>query len=80
MFHTERDASKAALVALVRMLEPERASAAAKAPLAEPSQRLLDVQWRTDHLATLGVVDVPRSEYVARLEVALRLPLPEAFG
>ena len=36
--------------------------------------RLLDVQWRTDHLATLGVVEVPRREYLARLGDALLLP------
>ena len=28
-------------------------------------RRLLDVQWRTDHLATLGVVEVPREDYLA---------------
>ena len=36
--------------------------------------RLLDVQWRTDHLATLGVVEIPRAEYLARLATALVLP------
>ena len=42
MFHRARDASKVALVALVERL---RACA---------GDRLLDVQWRTDHLASLG--------------------------
>ena len=60
-----RDASKAALVALV-----ERLRAAGGA------DRLLDVQWRTDHLATLGVVEVDRSDYLTRLDRALALPDP----
>ena len=41
--------------------------------------RLLDVQWRTDHLATLGVVEIPRADYLVRLRAALALPLPPAF-
>lgn len=64
MFHRERDASKAALVALVRMLR------AAGGP------RLLDVQWVTEHLASLGAVEVPRGEYLDRLARALELPAP----
>ncbi|MGN6301801.1 MAG: leucyl/phenylalanyl-tRNA--protein transferase [Angustibacter sp.] len=70
MFHRERDASKVALVALTDLL---RAGG-------DGARRLLDVQWRTDHLATLGVVEVPREQYRRRLEVALTLPLPPAFG
>jgi leucyl/phenylalanyl-tRNA--protein transferase len=67
MFSRERDASKVALVALVDVLR------AAPGP-----GRLLDVQWRTDHLATLGVVEVPRRDYLDLLRRAL--PLPPAFG
>jgi leucyl/phenylalanyl-tRNA--protein transferase len=59
MFHRVRDASKAALVGLARALS------------AAPGPRLLDVQWRTDHLATLGVIEVPRAEYLELLEEAL---------
>jgi leucyl/phenylalanyl-tRNA--protein transferase len=70
MFHHARDASKVALVALTDLLREG----------GEPRRRLLDVQWRTDHLASLGVVDVPREEYRRRLEVALELPLPPAFA
>ena len=72
MFHDPvigRDASKAALVALV-----ERLRAAGGA------DRLLDVQWRTDHLATLGVVEVERREYLVRLGRALELPAPLVAG
>ena len=68
MFHDPvigRDASKAALVALV-----ERLRAAGGA------ERLLDVQWRTDHLASLGVVEIERPDYLGRLGRALELPAP----
>jgi leucyl/phenylalanyl-tRNA--protein transferase len=41
--------------------------------------RLLDVQWRTEHLASLGVVEVDRRTYRRRLTRALTLPLPPAF-
>ncbi|MER7608032.1 leucyl/phenylalanyl-tRNA--protein transferase [Nocardioides sp. NPDC127503] len=70
MFHRVRDASKVALVGLVSALR-EAGSI---------DQRILDVQWRTDHLASLGVVEMGRNDYLDRLEKALRLPLPEAFG
>ncbi len=62
MFHRERDASKVALVGLVERLR------------AAGGTRLLDVQWRTDHLATLGAIEVPRAEYLALLTGALREP------
>jgi leucyl/phenylalanyl-tRNA--protein transferase len=65
MFHRRTDASKVALVALVGMLGAD----------GDP-RRLLDVQWRTPHLATLGVIEVPRDEYLERLAVALTAPLP----
>jgi leucyl/phenylalanyl-tRNA---protein transferase len=69
MFHRRRDASKVALVALVESLaEPGR------------GERLLDIQWLTPHLASLGAVEVSRQEYLARLERALRLPLPATFA
>jgi leucyl/phenylalanyl-tRNA--protein transferase len=68
MFSRVRDASKVALVALVELLTDEHADA-----------RLLDTQWRTDHLATLGVVEIPRADYLARLARALAVPPPPAF-
>lgn len=58
MFSTESDASKVALVHLVDWL---RATGAV----------LLDVQWKTPHLSTLGVVEVPRSQYLRMLADAL---------
>jgi leucyl/phenylalanyl-tRNA--protein transferase len=57
MFHTATDASKTALVALVDWLNATGAE-------------LLDVQWVTDHLASLGAVAVPRTEYLDRLRAA----------
>lgn len=69
MFHRERDASKVALLALVDLLRDQYAD-----------RRLLDVQWQTPHLASLGVVRRPREEYLEQLEEAVRLPLPEPFG
>jgi leucyl/phenylalanyl-tRNA--protein transferase len=65
MFHSVNDASKVALIALVELLGADQAA-----------DRLLDVQWRTDHLASLGVVELPRADYLARLPAALALPLP----
>ena len=47
--------------------------------LGPAADRVLDVQWRTEHLASLGVVEVPRREYLRRLDVALRLDLPPAW-
>lgn len=66
MFHRERDASKVALMGLVDLLS-------------DGERRLLDVQWRTDHLATLGVVEISRPTYLESLRVALGSPLPAAF-
>lgn len=62
MFSRATDASKAALVALVERLR------------LAPGTRVLDVQWRTDHLASLGVVEVPRPAYLRALRAALASP------
>jgi len=61
-FHVRTDASKVALVALVRRLEEAG------------GERLLDVQWTTPHLAALGARDVARPEYLRRLAAALETP------
>lgn len=68
MFHRRPDASKVALVALVEALR------------ADGLPRLLDVQWTTDHLRSLGAVDVERAAYLQQLAVARRLPLPSIFS
>jgi leucyl/phenylalanyl-tRNA--protein transferase len=62
MFHRETDASKAALVALARLVFAD----------ADP-RRIIDVQWATPHLLTLGIRDMPRTEYLRRLEQALAM-------
>ncbi|HTY78443.1 MAG TPA: leucyl/phenylalanyl-tRNA--protein transferase [Candidatus Bathyarchaeia archaeon] len=60
MFHRETDASKVALAALVERL-------------GERGFTLLDVQYLTPHLASLGAVEISRREYEARLVRALQL-------
>ncbi len=65
MFHRAPDASKVTLVALAERLGPDA---------------LLDVQWVTPHLASLGAVEIPRAEYLERLRAALAQPLPAAFS
>jgi leucyl/phenylalanyl-tRNA--protein transferase len=65
MFHRTRDASKVALVGLVSLLSSDGVAG-----------RLLDVQWVTPHLASLGAVEVPRAAYLRLLSRALPLPEP----
>jgi leucyl/phenylalanyl-tRNA---protein transferase len=61
MFHMETDASKVTLVHLVSMLR-------------RYGYRLLDVQWVTPHLSSLGAVEVPRRQYLESLAGALDAP------
>ncbi len=63
MFHRETDASKAALVGLVEILD-------------DGQDRLVDTQWQTPHLASLGVTELPREEYLWLLPGLLQVPLP----
>jgi len=65
MFSTANDASKIALVYLVAQL---RAS----------GFTLLDTQFKTDHLAQFGVIEIARAEYRRRLDEAL--PIQAVFG
>lgn len=58
MFHLERDASKVALVHLV-------------ARLRSGGYRLLDTQFVTPHLASLGAAPVPRAAYRQMLDAAV---------
>jgi len=68
MFHRRTDASKVALVALVDLLG------------ADGEDRLLDVQWCTDHLRSLGATEMPRNDYLDLLADRLGLPPPPAFA
>ena len=61
MFSWMRDASKVCFVSLVERLK-------------ERGYVLLDCQIQNDHLARLGVVEVPEREYLKRLKEALKLP------
>ena len=40
------------------------------------TDRLIDVQWGTPHLASLGVVEISRSAYLRRLPGVLAVPAP----
>lgn len=51
MFHRVRDASKVALFGLVQRLRQS------------PGPVLLETQWQTPHLASLGVIEVPSKQY-----------------
>lgn len=61
MFHRETDASKVALAALVERLR-------------QRGYVLLDVQYWTPHLATLGAIEISAAEYEHILQHALTLP------
>ena len=65
MFYHIRDASKVALACLVAHLQRR-------------GYQLLDVQQWTEHTGRLGVVEIPRSEYLRRLTAAVALPV--TFG
>ena len=58
MFHSQTDASKVALVALAEVLSTTNGA-------------LLDIQWATPHLASLGAVEVERNRYLELLARAL---------
>jgi len=69
MFHRVRDASKVALAGLVSGLRDEHVA-----------ERLVDVQWLTPHLASLGAIEIPRAAYLQRLARALTVGAPPIFG
>ena len=58
MFHLETDASKVALMHLMEMLRADGVV-------------LVDTQWCTPHLASLGCIEVPRRDYLGLLDSAL---------
>lgn len=58
MFHHATDASKVALVELVRRW----------------GDGLVDTQWRTPHLASLGVTEMSRADYLATLATLVDRP------
>jgi leucyl/phenylalanyl-tRNA--protein transferase len=60
MFHRQRDASKVALMALVDLMSRH-------------GMTLLDTQWHTPHLASLGAVEISRADYLQRLARAVEV-------
>ncbi|MEI6594025.1 MAG: leucyl/phenylalanyl-tRNA--protein transferase [Bacteroidota bacterium] len=58
MFHIERDASKAALVFLVEWLKAN-------------GFKLLDTQYTTSHLKSLGAIDIEKEDYLKLLNEAI---------
>lgn len=60
MFHRARDASKVALMGLVEL----------------QSGGLIDVQWSTPHLESLGVIEIDRDEYLRRIADLVDQPGP----
>lgn len=66
MFHRETDASKVALAALVDILD-------------DGVDRLIDVQWKTPHLESLGVQEWPRETYLGALNRLLAAPMPQIW-
>lgn len=65
MFHHATDASKVALVALVDLVGVTG---------------LIDTQWRTMHLASLGVTEWSRERYLDRIESLVDAPPPTAWA
>lgn len=59
MFHRVTDASKVAVVALVDRMRARGFT-------------LLDVQWVTEHLRQFGAIEIPRRQYLRRLDDALK--------
>ena len=70
MFSRADDASKVALAGLV-------------AAMRQAGYALLDCQFITGHLTSMGAAPIPQADYVRRLETARGAPvqtLPQAFG
>jgi len=61
MFHDETDASKVVLASLVQRLN-------------ERGFTLLDCQYLTPHLKSLGALEIPNDLYLQRLNQAIMLP------
>lgn len=66
MFHHRTDASKAALAGLVDALD-------------DGADRLIDVQWQTPHLASLGVTTWPRERYLEAVSGLTGPPFPHIW-
>lgn len=65
MFHRATDASKVALVALTELVGDDA---------------LIDTQWSTSHLASLGVTTWPRQRYLETIAGLIDRPLPPVWA
>ncbi|AWB90798.1 leucyl/phenylalanyl-tRNA--protein transferase [Aeromicrobium chenweiae] len=65
MFHRATDASKVALVGLVDVVGPDG---------------LIDTQWSTPHLASLGVTEWPRDRYLEAIASLVDDPPPQVWA
>ena len=59
MFSKQTNASKLALINLIERLKDREFN-------------LLDTQFLTDHLKSMGAIEIPQSEYLEKLKMALR--------
>ncbi len=67
MFHSVPNASKVALVALVDAMKVTGGA-------------LIDVQWNTPHLESMGTVEISRDDYLQLLAEAVDRPLAEVWS
>lgn len=67
MFSRTTNASKAALVELVKRLR-------------SAGYTLLDTQYVNDHLLQFGCIEIPKARYLKQLEAAILIAPTEAFG
>lgn len=66
MFHRRSDASKVAFLTLLDVI----------AEGTHADDRLIDAQWMTPHLQSLGAIEVPRAEFLERAARAQQLEIP----
>jgi leucyl/phenylalanyl-tRNA---protein transferase len=69
MFNRAPDASKVALVKLIDILMSDNHGA----------ERMIDVQWLTPHMASLGATSMSRDIYLSKLPHILASPPPSQF-
>lgn len=65
MFHHATDASKVAMVATAQIVG---------------DAGLIDTQWQTPHLASMGVTQWPRERYLARIRTLVDAPPPTGWA
>ena len=66
MFHSAPNASKVALVALVDAMKMTGGA-------------LIDIQWNTPHLESLGAIEIGRDKYIEMLTEATQRPMADVW-